>query len=291
LALAHSLISQNPRSNSSPAMRVILVALFLASVEGGKPELNVDSDTAQKFADLGKKTMDVTAGWKNRTNETALRGQFKNVSFCGARTKVPLKIPEKFKYLWAPKQTEADLLGSPQQRAHKAWAATRGGRGAIALQKKVGLRGLTPGAGSDQTLASGGATGSVAGKEPFATVMKDGFWEVGCYTDKMLTTADKFGNYADEYKDLAGVSIIHYSELIDDADKVAMTPTVCFEFCSSFDDMVFFGITEGRTCYCTPYFSPGPGDGSKCDATCAGDTTLMCGSTTGRSSMFEMHVC
>jgi len=272
------------------------------------PGLHVDTDTAEKFNDLGKETRNITARWKryphrqNRTNETnaALRGHFKNVSFCGQAKKVPMK----FRYLWKVKNpTENDILGSPAQRAFNVWTATKTNFRSSALQTKVGLRGSDAlkhpgedsfakvGSGSDQKLAEGGATGQVAGKEAFATVLKDGFWPVGCYTDKMLTTADKFGDEKDKYKDLAGVSIANYDDLVDDADKLAMTPTVCFEFCSTLPDMVFFGITEGRSCYCTPYFSPGPGDGSKCDAVCAGDTTLMCGSTTGRSSMFEMHLC
>lgn len=283
---------------------VLFMGAFAADPEkqGGKKDTKQDDETAKKFADLGKQTRNVTSRWKryphrqNRTNESsaALRGEFKkamdgkNMSFCGR------KIPQKFRHLWMVKpQTEADILGSPAKQNYNVWAATNKGAHSFprssALQKKAGLRGTQP--GSDQTLASGGATGKVEGTEVMTTVLKDGFWEVGCYTDKMLTTADKFGNEKDKYKDLAGVSIVHYSELIDDADKMPMTPDVCFEFCSSIPDMVFFGITEGRTCYCTPYFHPGPGDGSKCDAVCEGDTTVMCGSTSGRSSMFEMHTC
>merc|ERR1719420_715946 len=55
--------------------------------------------------------------------------------------------------------------------------------------------------------------------------------------------------------------------------------------------MVFFGIANGRECYCTPYFKPGPGGEAMCNANCPGDTTLMCGNTEGKSSIFEMHLC
>lgn len=296
-------------------MKLVIFAVLVVGAYAADPEKeapaakgkkgDLDKETAQKFEDLGKDTRNITSRWKryphrqNRSNETsaALRGDFRrvmdsnNTSLCGR------KIPMKFRHLWkVKKQTEEDILGSPQQRNFNVWSATRGiyqSTPTSTLQKKAGLRGvhavMQP--GSDQTLASGGATGKVAGTEVGSTVLKDGFWEVGCYTDKMVTSADKFGDEKDKYKDVAGVSIANYADLIDDADKMPMTPTVCFEFCSTIPDMVFFGITEGRSCYCTPYFSPGPGDGSKCDAVCEGDTTLMCGSTSGRSSVFEMHVC
>jgi hypothetical protein len=269
----------------------------------------VDSETAKKFDDLAKHTRNVTSRWKryphrqNRSNETAaaLRGQYQgyvdaqNHSFCGR------KIPMKFRHLWMVKpQTESDILGPPQKRSFNLWAATRVGS---ALQKSAALRGTDSlkhpgedsyaksGSGSEQTLAEGGATGKVAGQEAFSTVLKDGYWPVGCYTDKMLTTGDKFGIEKDKYINSADVSIANYADLVDDADKKPMTPTVCFEFCSTLPDMVFFGVTEGRRCYCSPYFASGPGDGSKCDAVCEGDTTLMCGNTAGRSSVFEMHLC
>jgi len=266
----------------------------------GTPQWKTDAETKEKFDDLGKETKNITSRWKryphrqNRSNETsaALRGEFRkfvdsnNTSLCGR------KIPMKFRHLWkVKKQTEEEILGTQAQRNFNVWKATKSVRGVTALQKKAGLRGTDLQPGSDQVLAEGGATGSVAGSEAFATVLKDGFFEVGCYTDKMLTTADKFGDEKDKYKDLAGVSIVNYADLVDDADKEPMTPTVCFEFCSTIPDMVFFGITAGRTCYCTPYFHPGPGDAGKCDAVCEGDTTLMCGNTGGRSSVFEMHTC
>merc|ERR1719191_29422 len=129
-----------------------------------------------------------------------------------------------------------------------------------------------PGAGATQVLKDEGrsTTGSVDGQEAYVTVLKDGFFEVGCYFDRMLTAGDKFGNDADKYKmgyddGSSDVSIALYDELILDEDKEAMFPTVCFEFCRSVPDMVYFGIANGGQCYCAPYYYPKPGDESKCD--------------------------
>merc|ERR1719463_1012719 len=70
-----------------------------------------------------------------------------------------------------------------------------------------------------------------------------------------------------------------------------MTPTVCFEFCRSLPDMVaFLVISNGRDCYCTPYYKPAAGDDKKCDSTCEGDETLMCGNQK-KSTIWEMHLC
>jgi hypothetical protein len=54
--------------------------------------------------------------------------------------------------------------------------------------------------------------------------------------------------------------------------------------------MGFFGIVNGRGCYCTPYFNPMESDSSQCDAVCEGDKTLMCGGKS-KSSVFAMHMC
>lgn len=151
-----------------------------------------------------------------------------------------------------------------------------------------------PGAGATQVLKDEGRsmTGSVDGQEAYVTVLKDGFFEVGCFHDAMLSGGDKFGNDADKYKmDYANVAIAKYDELILEENKEAMTPTVCFEFCRSLPDMVFFGIADGRTCYCAPYYVPKPGDEEQCNANCPGDETIMCGNMKGKSSIFEMHLC
>jgi threonine/homoserine/homoserine lactone efflux protein len=54
--------------------------------------------------------------------------------------------------------------------------------------------------------------------------------------------------------------------------------------------MGFFGIVNGRGCYCTPYFTPMESDSSQCDSVCEGDNTLMCGGKS-KSSVFAMHMC
>merc|ERR1719194_94505 len=69
-----------------------------------------------------------------------------------------------------------------------------------------------------------------------------------------------------------------------------MTPTVCFEFCRTVPNMGFFGIVNGRGCYCTPYFTPMESDSSQCDAVCEGDKTQMCGGKS-KSWLFAMHMC
>merc|ERR1719214_415408 len=85
-------------------------------------------------------------------------------------------------------------------------------------------------------------------------------------------------------------SIVRYTEIVLKEKQVAMTPTVCFEFCRSIEDMVFFGISNGRDCYCTPYYKPAQGDDKKCDSVCEGDETLMCGNQK-KSTIWEMHLC
>jgi len=149
-----------------------------------------------------------------------------------------------------------------------------------------------PGAGTDQVLKDEGKSthGTVDGSEPFVTVLKDGWFEVGCFNDVMNEKGDKFGNEKDKYNSIGDTSIVRYEELVLKDEQKPMTPTVCFEFCRSLPDMVFFGINNGRNCYCAPYYQPGPGDDSKCDAGCEGESTTMCGSAE-KSTIFEMHLC
>merc|ERR1719265_752760 len=106
----------------------------------------------------------------------------------------------------------------------------------------------------------------------------------------MNVFSDKFGNGKFKYKDQADVSIARYSEIVLEEKQQAMTPTICFEFCRSLPDMVFFGITNGRNCYCAPYYKPAAGDDKKCDSPCEGDTTVMCGNQK-KSTIWEMHLC
>jgi hypothetical protein len=109
----------------------------------------------------------------------------------------------------------------------------------------------------------------------------------------MLEFADKYGNEKDKYGSFAKsakVSIVHYNEIVLEEKRQPMTPIVCFEFCRTLPDMVFFGINNGDLCYCMPYYKPGPGDNKQCDVPCAGDSTQMCGNGK-KSSVFEMHLC
>merc|ERR1719316_854102 len=128
--------------------------------------------------------------------------------------------------------------------------------------------------------------------EPFKTVHKDGFMAIDCVKDYMYYRGDKFGDNKHDYKlgDTSKVSIVHYDAFVPKEDQQPMTQKVCFEFCRTVPNMGFFGIVNGRGCYCEPYFKPMESDSSQCDAVCEGDTTLMCGGKS-KSSIFSMHMC
>jgi len=128
--------------------------------------------------------------------------------------------------------------------------------------------------------------------KPFKTILKDGFMELDCVKDYMYYRGDKFGDNKHDYKlgDTSDVSIVHYEAFVAKEDKVEMTQKVCFEFCRTVPNMGFFGIVNGRGCYCTPYFKPMESDSTQCDSVCEGDTTLMCGGKS-KSSIFSMHMC
>jgi len=133
----------------------------------------------------------------------------------------------------------------------------------------------------------------VNGQEPFVKVLKDGFFEVGCYNDGMLEHSDKFGGNKDKYgssAQMVNVSIAKYRELVLDSEEEAMTPRVCYEFCRTLPGMVFFGISNGNECYCEPYFKPQAGGSSSCDVPCEGEKTSMCGGKV-KSTVWEMHLC
>jgi len=135
--------------------------------------------------------------------------------------------------------------------------------------------------------------GSGLGKiEPFVKILKDGFVSTGCVKDKMFEHGDKFGDGKFNYRlgEISNVSIVHYTDVIAKEDRLPMTPTVCFDFCRTVPDMGFFGIINGRDCYCENYYQAMAGDSSQCDAPCDGAGTSMCGGKT-KSSIFEMHNC
>jgi len=128
--------------------------------------------------------------------------------------------------------------------------------------------------------------------KPFETVLKDGFLEVDCVKDYMYYRGDKFGDNKHDYKlgPVSGVSIVHYDAFVAKEDRKEMTQKVCFEFCRTVPNMGFFGIVNGRGCYCTPYFTPMESDSTQCDSVCEGENTLMCGGKS-KSSVFAMHMC
>lgn len=126
----------------------------------------------------------------------------------------------------------------------------------------------------------------------FETVLKDGFYQVECVKDSMFTSGDKFGDNRHSYSigDSAGVSIVLYEKHVKKMDREEMTHAVCFNFCRTVPDMLFFGITNGRECYCAPYYKPEASDSSQCDATCEGNPSMMCGGKS-KSDVFQMHMC
>jgi hypothetical protein len=108
----------------------------------------------------------------------------------------------------------------------------------------------------------------------------------------MYYRGDKFGDNKIDYKlgPVSNVSIVHYDAFVAKEDRQEITQKVCFEFCRTVPNMGFFGIVNGRGCYCTPYFTAMASDSSMCDSTCEGDSTLMCGGKS-KSSIFAMHMC
>merc|ERR1719359_488481 len=87
-----------------------------------------------------------------------------------------------------------------------------------------------------------------------------------------MSLGDKHGDGKFEYAaQNVRVSIVWYDRIVPKEDRSAMTPEVCFNFCRTVPDALFFGISEGRNCYCTPYFKREAGDSSQCDAVCEGE--------------------
>lgn len=127
---------------------------------------------------------------------------------------------------------------------------------------------------------------------PYQTVLKDGFLRVACVKDAMYVHGDKFGNNKFDYKmgPITNSSIVHYTDFVPKEDRAAMTPSVCFEFCRGIPDMGFFGISNGRDCYCTSFYEAMASDSSNCDSVCEGEVSMMCGGKT-KNSIFSMHMC
>jgi len=127
--------------------------------------------------------------------------------------------------------------------------------------------------------------------KPFEKVLKDGFLAVECVKDNMYYNGDKFGDNKHDYKlGFPSVSIVHFDAFVAKEDQGEMTQKKCFEFCRTVPNMGFFGIVNGRQCYCTPYYTAMESDSSQCDAFCEGDQTTICGGES-KSSVFAMHMC
>jgi len=127
---------------------------------------------------------------------------------------------------------------------------------------------------------------------PFTTVLKDGFMKTDCLVDEMYSHGDKHGRNKHSYNQakVSGVSIIHYDDFIDKLDRKPMSHDVCFEFCRTVPQMGAFGITNGRHCYCAPYYRAIALDDTPCDAPCDGNPSQMCGGKK-KSTVFVMHQC
>jgi len=127
---------------------------------------------------------------------------------------------------------------------------------------------------------------------PFEKVLKDGFYLVDCVKDSLREFGDKHGNGHQSYNmgDISNVSIVHYTEVVPKEDQKPMSHEVCFSFCRTVPDMLFFGIHNGRDCYCAPYYDAMESDSTECDAVCEGSPATMCGGKV-KSSMFGMHSC
>jgi len=149
--------------------------------------------------------------------------------------------------------------------------------GSLALLENPGF----PGAGMNASAIT-----------PFQTVLKDGFMKVECVKDMMFSQGDKHGPNKHSYNQgqISGVSIIRYDEYVAKLDRKPMTQKVCFDFCRTVPNMGFFGVINGRHCYCTPFYKAQASDSSMCDAPCDGSPNTMCGGKE-KSMVFAMHFC
>merc|ERR1719181_2415303 len=215
----------------------ILVVLALAACANARPR-DVVKD---KFNDLGRKTKSVAKHWAKQIEKkegpklpteklSKIPHHIKNRTRPVAIPKVDSAIPMSMLGGCGRKLAAKNLKKSAQ--AAKLWKNSF-------LQMQGALRGqkapehpgaesyAVPGAGATQVMASEGKStpGSVDGQEPYVTVLKDGFFEVGCFFDTMLSAGDMYGNDKDKYNmGHANVAIALYDELLLGEDKEPMTP-------------------------------------------------------------------
>jgi len=267
---------------SSPIVTLLLLIPFCSATRVQKLSLN--PEVASKFNDLDK--------LKKSTNYNQPKAP-EHIKSAVHFAKLDLGAIPLIKTGGCGKRVKASMLGlKPKELASflaksskvKSAALEHPGRESFAI----------PGAGVDQTLKDEGRStlGSIDGTEPYVTVMKDGYFEVGCFNDDMNVYGDKFGNGKFNYKQgsVSNTSIVHYAEIIPKEDREKITINRCFEFCRTVPNMVYFGLNNGNDCYCTPYYKPMAGDNSNCDLPCEGDPSQMCGGKM-RTSVFEMHSC
>lgn len=160
---------------------------------------------------------------------------------------------------------------------------------AFMAAKRAGVETHSAGKAARKAALPGAGLGEIV---PFETVLKDGYYPVDCLADYMFTHGDKFGDTADEYElaSVSNVSIVHYSAVVPREDQEKMSHAVCFAFCRTVPEMLFFGIRNGYDCYCAPYYKPMADDSSMCDQPCEGELTQICGGKS-KSSIFQMHMC
>lgn len=116
----------------------------------------------------------------------------------------------------------------------------------------------------------------------------DGFLPTGCFPDRNLKTRDLHGS---ETSYEGPVSVIKYEDVVAKTEREPMTQQVCYEFCRKFEQVKFFGVTNGSKCYCEPMFNVATaGNSGGCKVPCEGNPGQMCGGP-DMSSIFEMHNC
>lgn len=144
---------------------------------------------------------------------------------------------------------------------------------------RVGGCSKNPGAGMD---ASKG----------LVNIYKDGYFHIRCMMDKMESEADYHNAQTREHEYVVktNVTIVRYTDRVEKEEQRKMTPRVCFDFCRTVPEMLYFGLAYGRECYCTPYYHQGTGEGA-CTAQCEGDASKTCGNTDGMADVYEMHTC
>lgn len=181
----------------------------------------------------------------------------------------------------------AVALASGVDAKVKRCPALEKGKKASLLRKAMSVKTTNPGVGSDLEKI----------KSTMDQVYKDGYYHVACVNDGMRMHADKHTlkgqrSYAAQNLD---ISIVWYGEKggVGPAkeDEEEMTHSVCYNFCRRVEGMNYFGLQNGRDCYCTPYYKQEVGAGSEdCDMPCDGNNAILCGGKT-KSDIFQMHHC